>query len=83
MGVDRQFRARARSSNVGTVIGITLVLILFTEIRLSIALMAGAIGMILSGVLKIEEAYQAVSWKSVFLLASLIPLGLAVETRST
>ena len=59
---------------------VALGLILFTDIRLSIALMAGAIGMILSGVLKIEEAYQAVSWKSVFLLASLIPLGLAVET---
>ena len=63
--------------------GITLVLILFTDIRLSIALMAGAIGMILAGVLKIEEAYRAVSWKSVFLLASLIPLGLAVETSGT
>lgn len=63
--------------------GITLVLILFTDIRLSIALMSGAIGMILAGVLKIEEAYQAVSWKSVFLLASLIPLGLAVETSGT
>jgi di/tricarboxylate transporter len=30
-----------------------------------------------------EEAYRAVSWKSVFLLASLIPLGLAVETSGT
>jgi len=62
---------------------LALCLILFTEARLSIALMAGAIGMILSGVLKIEEAYQAVSWKSVFLLASLIPLGLAVGTSGT
>jgi len=33
--------------------------------------------------LKIEEAYEAVSWKTVFLLASLIPLGLAVETTGT
>lgn len=63
--------------------GVALGLILFTDIRLSVALMAGAIGMILSGVLKIEEAYHAVSWKSVFLLASLIPLGLAVETSGT
>ncbi|MCF8150814.1 MAG: SLC13 family permease [Burkholderiaceae bacterium] len=62
---------------------IALGLILFTDIRLSVALMTGAIGMILSGVLRIEEAYQAVSWKSVFLLASLIPLGLAVETSGT
>ena len=62
---------------------ITLVMVLFTDIRLSVALLTGAIGMVLSGVLKIEEAYQAVSWKTVFLLASLIPLGLAVETTGT
>lgn len=62
---------------------IALVMVLFTDIRLSIALLTGAIGMVLSGVLKIEEAYSAVSWKTVFLLASLIPLGLAVETSGT
>jgi di/tricarboxylate transporter len=60
-----------------------LVLILFTDTMLSISLMTGAIGMILLRVLNIEEAYRAVSWKSVFLLASLIPLGLAVETSGT
>ncbi len=62
---------------------IALCMVLFTDLRLSIALLTGAIGMILSGVLKIEEAYEAVSWKTVFLLASLIPLGLAVETSGT
>jgi di/tricarboxylate transporter len=62
---------------------ITLGLVLFTDMRLSIALLTGALGMVLSGVLKIEEAYNAVSWKTVFLLASLIPLGLAVETSGT
>jgi len=50
---------------------------------LSVALFTGALGMILSGVIKIDEAYQAVSWKTVFLLASLIPLGLAVEESGT
>ncbi len=67
----------------GLFFGIALFLVLFTDIRLSIALLTGAIGMILSGVLKIDEAYQAVSWKTVFLLASLIPLGLAVEQTGT
>ncbi len=47
------------------------------------ALFTGALGMILAGVLSIEEAYKAVSWRSVFLLASLIPLGLAVESSGT
>jgi len=62
---------------------IALSLVLFTDTRLSISLLTGAIGMVLSGVLTIEEAYEAVSWKTVFLLASLIPLGLAVETTGT
>jgi di/tricarboxylate transporter len=62
---------------------VALFMMLFTDVRLSLALMTGAIGMILSGVLKIEEAYHAVSWKSVFLLASLIPLGHAVQTSGT
>lgn len=63
--------------------GIALFMVLFTDIRLSVALLTGAIGMVLTGVLNIEEAYEAVSWKTVFLLASLIPLGLAVETSGT
>ncbi len=62
---------------------IALGLILFTDVRLSIALLTGAVGMILTRVLTIDEAYNAVSWKTVFLLASLIPLGAAVETTGT
>jgi len=62
---------------------LALSLILFTDLKLSVALLTGAMGMVLSGVLRIEEAYSAVSWSTVFLLASLIPLGLAVETTGT
>ena len=62
---------------------VALFLVLFTDLRLSVALLTGAMGMILSGVIKIEEAYEAVSWKTVFLLASLIPLGVAVEVSGT
>lgn len=63
--------------------GLALVLVIFTDIRLSIALLTGAIGMILSGVLSMDEAYQSVSWKTVFLMASLIPLGYAMEVTGT
>jgi di/tricarboxylate transporter len=62
---------------------IALGLVLFSDLRLSVSLLTGALGMILAGVLSMEEAYQAVSWKTVFLLASLIPLGMAVETTGT
>lgn len=63
--------------------GISLSLVLFTDMRLSLALLVGAIGMVLTGVLNMDEAYSAVSWKTVFLLASLIPLGNAMESTAT
>jgi di/tricarboxylate transporter len=58
-------------------------MILFTEFRLSIALLVGALGMVLTNVLSIDEAYNSVSWKTVFLVASLIPIGLAMELTGT
>jgi di/tricarboxylate transporter len=62
---------------------VALSLVLFSDLRLSISLLTGALGMVLSGVLSMDEAYKAVSWKTVFLLASLIPLGMAVENTGT
>ena len=63
--------------------GISMSMIVFSEYRLSISLLVGAMGMVLTGVLNMDEAYQSVSWKTVFLLASLIPLGQAMERTGT
>ena len=53
------------------------------DTTLSVALMSGALGMIITGVLTIDEAYGAVDWMTVFLLAGLIPLGIAFEKSGT
>ena len=65
------------------IFAITLALVLLTDLRLSAALITGALLMIIAGVIKIEEAYRSIGWQSVFLLASLIPLGIAVENTGT
>jgi len=58
---------------------IAIGLVLFSDLPLALSLMVGAVGMVLGRVLDMEEAYNAVSWQTVFLLACLIPLGLAME----
>ena len=58
-------------------------LVLFTELRLSVALMTGAVLMVLTHVITMDEAYAAISWRTVFLLASLVPVGIAVEQTGT
>ncbi len=48
-------------------------------VHLSLSLLSGAVAMILLRIVPIDEAYRAVDWRTVFLLAGLIPLGIAME----
>lgn len=45
----------------------------------AVCFLTGALAMILLRIVPIDEAYRAVDWKTVFLLAGLIPLGLALD----
>jgi di/tricarboxylate transporter len=55
----------------------------YNPIPLSICLMAGAVLMVVTGVLTIQDAYAAVDWRTVFLLGGLISLGMAVDRTGT
>ncbi len=63
--------------------GVALFMIVVLNVKLSIALLTGALGMILTRVLSVDEAYQSVDWMTVFLLAGLLPLGIAFQETGT
>ncbi len=60
-------------------LAVTMFMILVLDIQLSIALLFWSHGNDSGKVLTIDEAYRSVDWMTVFLLAGLIPLGLAFE----
>ncbi len=62
-------------------VGLTLVL--GFKLQLSVGLLTGALGMVLTKVLTIDEAYRSVDWRTIFLLAGLMPLGLAAMETGT
>ena len=43
------------------------------------AMLAGALLMVLIGALTMDEAYQAIEWRSIFLIAGMLPVGLALS----
>ncbi|UCH44753.1 MAG: hypothetical protein JSV11_10710 [Nitrospiraceae bacterium] len=53
------------------------------KLSLSVCLLTGALGMILTRVMSVDEAYKSVDWMTVFLLGGLIPLGLAFQKTGT
>jgi di/tricarboxylate transporter len=48
-------------------------------VPIAIAALTGAAFMVLAGCLSMDEAYRAIEWKVVFLIATMLPLGVAIE----
>jgi len=58
-------------------------LVLFGGIDISIGMVLGAVSMVITGCLTMDEAYDSIDWRTVFLVAGMLPLGTAMETTGT
>lgn len=65
-----------------SILAAMLITATFGWLHISIAAVTAAILMIMTGVLHINEAYKAIDWQSIFLIAGMLPLGIAMETTS-
>jgi len=61
------------------IMGITLALAAAGPLPVGEVMLGGALVMILCGVLSMDQAYQAIDWKSVFLVAGMLPMGIAMS----
>jgi di/tricarboxylate transporter len=59
-------------------IGIAALVALFLGMPVEIAMLAGAILILLTGLMKPDEVYQAVRWRSIFLIAGTISISYAM-----
>ncbi|HSM72519.1 MAG TPA: SLC13 family permease [Anaerolineales bacterium] len=65
------------------IMALVLILATITRLHISTALVIGSMLSVLLGVHSMDEAYQAIEWRSVFLIAGMLPLGIAMETTGT
>ena len=77
-----QFRRNKAPIAIGALV-LAIGLTIFAGMSISLAMVIAAVIMILAGVLRIDEAYEAVDWRTVFLVAGMLPLGLAMELTGT
>ncbi len=62
-----------------TIIVAVVALAAFDVLPIVVAAVAGGLAMVGIGALTAEEAYEAINWKVIFLLAGVLPLGEAME----
>ncbi len=62
------------------IFALTILIALTSKLPVALTLMTGVAGMLLTGVLRMDEAYASINWKTVFMMAGLIPLGWAMDS---
>jgi di/tricarboxylate transporter len=75
-----------RRNKAPIAIGALVLAIIFTVMgwmSISLAMVIAAVIMIITGTLTVEEAYESVDWRTVFLVAGMLTLGLAMENTGT
>lgn len=55
----------------------------FGWLHIATAAVLGAVLSVITGCLTMEEAYESIEWNSVFLIAGMLPLGIAMEKTGT
>lgn len=60
-----------------------LVVVIMEWLPISLAGVGAAMLIVLLGVLNVEEVYHAIDWRSIFLIAGMLPMGLAMESTGT
>jgi len=71
-----------RKSKIPVAVGIVAAVVgvaALTQVHIVVSALAGALAMVLTGCLRPGELYDAVQWDVIFLLAGVIPLGIALQ----
>lgn len=75
-----QVKPRVDKAPVSALIMLTVILsVIILNIPISIAGIAGVVMMVVTGCLTMDEAYQSIDWRAVFLIAAMLPLGLTMQ----
>jgi di/tricarboxylate transporter len=61
------------------IMALVLTPVILDWLPIAIAAVAGVVLMVLTRCLTMEEAYRSIEWKAVFLIAGMLPLGIAME----
>ena len=77
--VEEEELRTSRAPVAAAIMVAVLIPVLFGWLPISVSSICGVSMMVLTGCLKMDEAYRAIEWRAVFLIAGMLPLGVAMQ----
>jgi len=75
----REVRRTSRAPFALGALGLLIVMVAGGYYPIQVAAFVAAVAVVLSGALTMEEAYRAIEWRAIFLVAAILPVGGAME----
>lgn len=76
-------RDRRRAKYAMTIMALTVIAAATGTLHISVAAMTGMLLMVASGCMPLRELYSHIDWRVIFMIACMIPLGMAMDDNHT
>jgi di/tricarboxylate transporter len=84
LGAIQHERRRTNKAPIALVIMAFMLTTVTTGVlHISVAAVMASVAMVMTNILSMDEAYRAIQWRAVFLIAGMLPLGIAMENTGT
>jgi len=78
--MDLQEKPRLKKAPIAGLVMVAVILAtIFLGLPISLTAIAGCVVMVICGALSMDEAYQGIDWRSIFVIAAMMPLGIAMQ----
>ena len=81
--VEVETRRKKKAPLAAAIMILVIGLVVIGGLNIALAMVIGALTMVLTRTLDMEEAYESIDWRTVFLVAGMLPLGVAMEETGT
>lgn len=81
--VEGRAAVRERGAATAVLCFLAAVGLTYTGLSIATSLLSGVLAMVLLRVVPVEEVYRSIDWRTLVLIAGLLPLGIAMDTTGT
>ncbi len=81
--VDLSRKRLAKAPLAAGIMLLVILLAILTDLGIATAMVIGSVAMVITGCLSMDEAYESIDWRTVFLVGGMLSLGVAMENTGT